>query len=75
MRMNARLQSLIRDAEMRLATPDQTRLAELVEAFVTTHEDPAPFTPEERAHLALIDAEPFDPADPDAVAAIFGRRG
>lgn len=73
--MNARLQSLILDAETRLAAPDQTRLAEIVEAFVTAHEDPAPFTPEERAHLALIDAEPFDPADPDAVAATFGQRG
>jgi hypothetical protein len=73
--MNARLQSLILDAETHLAAPDQERLAELVEAFVTTHQDPAPFTPEELAHLALIDAEPFDPADPAAVAAIFGRRG
>ncbi|MCX7300391.1 MAG: hypothetical protein NTX73_08450 [Rhodobacterales bacterium] len=73
--MNARLQSLIRDAETRLAMPDQIRLAEIVEAFVTTYEGPAPFTPEERAHLALIDAESFDPADPVAVAATFGWRG
>ncbi len=73
--MNARLHSLILDAETHLDAPDQDRLAELVEAFVTTHQDPAPFTPEERAHLTLIDAEPFDPADPDAVASTFGRRG
>lgn len=73
--MNARLQTLLLDAETRLAAPDQARLADLVEAFVTMHDDPTPFTPEERAHLVLIDAEPFDPADPATVAATFGRRG
>lgn len=73
--MNARLHTLILDAETNLDLPDQERLAQLVEAFVTTHQDPTPFSPEERAHLALIDAEPFDPADPAAVAATFGRRG
>lgn len=73
--MNARLQTLLHDAETRLAAPDQSRLADLVEAFVATHDDPAPFTPEERAHLALIDTEPFIAADPAAVAATFGKRG
>jgi hypothetical protein len=71
--MKARLHSLIREAETLLPKPDMARLAEMVEAFVTTHQDTEAFTPEERADLILIDAEPFSAADPDAVVTIFGR--
>jgi hypothetical protein len=73
--MNARLHTLIADAESRLAAGDQERLAALVEAFVSTHEAPDDFSPEERAHLSMIDAEPFDSADPAEVAAFFAKRG
>ena len=69
--MNARLHNLIAEAESRLAVGDQERLAALVEAFVTTHAAPDDFSPEERRHLAMLDAEPFDPADPAEVATFF----
>lgn len=69
--MNARLYTLIAEAESRLAIGDQERLATLVEAFVATHEATDDFTPSERRHLAMLDAEPFDPADPAEVSAFF----
>lgn len=73
--MNIRLQTLIHEAEARLSAAEQARLADLVQAYVTSHEAPDDFTPTERAHLAVIDAEPFDPADPADVAKVFARRG
>jgi hypothetical protein len=73
--MNIRLQTLITEAEARLSASEQARLADLVQAYVTSHEEPDDFTPAERAHLALIDAEAFEPADPEEVIRVFARRG
>lgn len=73
--MNAHLHDLIADAEARLGTKDRDKLAALLESFLATHEGAEPFTGAERAHLARLDAEPFDPADPGEIAALFARRG
>jgi hypothetical protein len=73
--MNLRLQTLLAEAESRLAEADQSRLADLVEAFVATYDAPADFSPEEQADLARLDAEPFEAADPAEVAEAFRRRG
>jgi hypothetical protein len=72
--MNATLRALIDDAEARLSAADRERLADLVGAYVETHAAGS-FTPEERAHLETLDREPFDPAPPETVAALFARRG
>ena len=71
--MDARLHTLIAEAETRLAAGDQERLAALVEAFVSTHEASDDFSPEERRHLAMLDDESFEPADPAEVSAVFTR--
>lgn len=73
--MNARIRTLIDTAEARLPGPDQDDLADLLEEFVAARSAPADFTPDELARLRRIDAEPFVPADPAAVAALFARRG
>ena len=73
--MNAHLHDLIDHAEARLGEADRDKLAALLEAFLATHEGEELFTEEERAHLARLDAEPFEPADPDEVVAFFARRG
>ena len=72
--MNARIRSLTAAAEARLPEPDQDDLANLMEEFVAGRSDPVAFTPEEWAHLRVVDAEPFVPADPGDVAALFARR-
>jgi hypothetical protein len=72
--MNATLRALIDDAEERLSPADRERLADLVRSYVETHAADA-FTPDERAHLEALDAEPFDPAPPEAVALLFSKRG
>ena len=72
--MNARLHHLLSEAEARLAPPDHVRLAEQVESFMATHNGPPDFNDDERAHLAHLDAEPFDPADPAEVTALLSRR-
>jgi hypothetical protein len=73
--MNAHLHDLINHAEANLGAADRDKLAALVESFLATHEGKEPFTEEERAHLARLDAEPFEPADAAEVAAFFARRG
>jgi hypothetical protein len=72
--MSATLRALIDDAEARLSPGDRDRLADLVGAYVETHATPD-FTPDERAHLDALDRAPFDPAPPEAVAALVARRG
>lgn len=72
--MNARLKSLLEQAEAKLNPVAQDHLGDIVEAFVATWNDPAAFTEEELAHLAKLDAEPFDPAPQAEVAAFFARR-
>lgn len=73
--MNATLHDLFKQAEEGLDRPGQDQLAELVAAFLATHSGPAPFSPEDLAHLRQIDREAFDAADPAEVAELFGRRG
>jgi hypothetical protein len=51
------------------------RLAHVIAAFLGAQGDNQGFTPEEMAHLRVIDAEPFRPADPAEVAALFRPRG
>ena len=53
---------------------ERLRLAHLIAAFLAAQDGAHGFTPEEMAHLRVIDAEPFIPADPAEVAALFGRR-
>jgi hypothetical protein len=72
--MNTALRALIDDAEARLSLADRERLADLVGAYVETHAAGV-FTPEERAHIEVLDGEPFDPASSETVAALFSRRG
>jgi hypothetical protein len=69
--MNARLHTLLTDAEARLAPEDQDALADLIEAFVENRDDDPHFTAEELAHIRRLDAEPFVEADPVRVAALF----
>ena len=71
--MNARLKNLLNEAEANLNPMAQDHLGDIVEAFVATWHGSADFTAEELAHLAKVDAEPFDPAPPEAVAAFFAR--
>ena len=68
------LHTLVDKAKAALGPEAQARLAGLIESFVATHEGAEPFTGDERAHLARLDAEPFDSADPEAVAALFARK-
>ncbi len=73
--MNARLKDLIVEAEAKLGSEAQARLAEVVEAFVASWSEEVAFTPEEMARLREIDTEPFEQADPAEVEAFFRRRG
>jgi len=73
--MENRLQTLIERADASLDAPSRATLAEFVEGFIATHAGTPDFTEDERAHLRAIDAEPFTPADSEAVAALFARRG
>ena len=72
--MTVRLHTLVAEAEAALTAEDQARLAELVEAFVATHQEGQDFSAEELADLARLDAGPTVPADPAEVAALFARR-
>ena len=73
--MNARLSHLLAEAESRLPEPEQELLADIVETFLASREDPEPFTPEELDHIRRLESEPFVEADPEEVAAFFARRG
>jgi len=46
-----------------------------LEDFVALHDGAPHFTFEELDHLKRVDAEPFAPADPAEVAALFAGRG
>jgi hypothetical protein len=72
--MNARIRTLVAAAEAELSAPEQERLADLVQAFLDARGADGGFTDSELAHLRLVDREPFEAADPEAVAAYFGRR-
>ena len=72
--MTAPLHTLIADAEARLDDPSRDKLAALIEAFLATHDGTDHFTAAERDRLHAMDVEPFDPADPAEVAALFARR-
>ncbi|MGR3619893.1 MAG: hypothetical protein ACU0AX_10390 [Roseovarius sp.] len=73
--MDDRLQTLMERAEESLGASERATLAEIVDGFLATHAGAPDFTEEERAHLRRIDTEPFAPADREAVAALFARRG
>jgi len=73
--MDDRLQNLMERAQSRLAPSEREALAEIVDGFIATHEGTPDFTDAERAHLNRVDTEPFVPADPRDVAALFARRG
>jgi len=73
--MENRLQTLMERAEANLDAPSRATLAEIVDGFIATHAGMSDFTEDERAHLRRIDSEPFTPADPEAVTALFARRG
>jgi hypothetical protein len=72
--MTDRLRAALLDAE-RLPPADRERLADLIEETMAAWANPAPFTAQEMAHLRELDAEPFTPADPGAVAAFFAAHG
>ena len=73
--MNIRLKNLLTEAEARLDPEAQERLGDLVEAFVSTWEEDADFSPEELEHLRRLDAEPFVAASDEDMKALFARRG
>ena len=73
--MDTRLQTLMERAEESLGASERAALAEIVDSFIATHAGAPDFTEDERAYLRVIDAEPFTPADSEAVAALFARRG
>jgi len=73
--MDDRLTTLLERAETCLDAPARAALAEIVDAFIATHQGAPDFTGSEIAHLRHIESEPFVPADPQAVAALFARRG
>ena len=73
--MDDRLHTLMERADAQLDAPSRATLAEFVDGFIATHAGAPDFTEDERAHLRAIDAEPFVPADSEAVAALFARRG
>ena len=73
--MNMRLHDLVDEAEIRLAASEQMLLADLVSAFVIAHTGPLEFDQTELAHLKMIDAQPFDPADAAEVEILFRRLG
>jgi hypothetical protein len=58
--MNMRLQSLLNEAEGRLAQAEQDRLAELVETFLATTGPEADFTTQELADLRALEAAPVE---------------
>jgi hypothetical protein len=72
--MNARIRSLIDSAEMQLSAQEQESLADLLQDFLDGRHPDADLTADELAHLRMVDAEPFEPADPAQVAAYFARR-
>lgn len=61
------------DAQARLDADAQAQLAEIIEAFVVNHTAEPDFTPEEMKHLRRVGEEPFEPADPAEVEALFAR--
>ena len=69
------LTTLADTADRTLDAADRARLAELVETYIATYQGPPDFSPDELRDLKRLDAEPFELADPDAVAALFARRG
>lgn len=71
--MTPRLQTLLAEAAS-LPEDEQDALADKVEAFLAIRDEAATFTPEEMAHVDRIAAEPFVEADPEELAALFGRR-
>jgi len=73
--MDDRLHTLLERAETCLDATSRATLAEIVDAFIITHQGAQCFTEAELRHLRHVDSEPFVPADPQAVAALFARRG
>lgn len=71
--MNAILKQSLALAEAKLDENAQTRLAELVGQAIANWSEPAPFTPEEMAHLRVLAEEPFESADPEEVKALFAK--
>jgi hypothetical protein len=69
--MNARLHSLLTDAESRLAPEEQDVLADMLEAFLTNREKDPALSADEVAHLKRIAGEPFEAAPAEDVAAYF----
>lgn len=70
-----KLETLIARAQTDLPPEAQERLAELLDSYLATHTGPPEFSPGELERLRLLDREPFDPAPPEDVAALFARRG
>lgn len=62
-------------ADASFDAPSRATLAEIVDGFIATHACVPDFTEDERAHLRRINAEMFVPAESEAVAARFARRG
>ena len=73
--MDDRLNTLLERADICLDATSRATLAEIVDAFISTHQGTQDFTDAELAHLRDVESEPFVPADPQAVAALFARRG
>ena len=68
--MDDRLNTLLERADTCLDATSRATLAEIVDAFIATHQGAQDFTDAELEHLRHVDSEPFRPADPQEVAAL-----
>lgn len=73
--MSRHMLELLNRAEQSLSVADQAELVAIIETFIDARDEVDDFTDEERAHLAMLDAEPFVEAPAARLAAVFGRRG
>lgn len=73
-RMNARLQTLIAEAES-LPEPEQDLLADMIADFLMEPEEAAKLSLKELAEVDAMLAKPLELADPTEVTEVFARYG
>ena len=71
--MNARLAFAVDEARAVLSDADQDRLADHIEAYVSSRAELPALTEAQREELRRRFEEPFDPAPQEEVEAFFAR--
>ncbi len=71
--MTAQLRKAMAEAEARLDPVAQDELAHVIESFTLNRTAELELTEAEWELLRRVDAEPFEPADPAEVEALFAR--